>query len=151
MRNLRFYGARSTTIYPYQTAVTVEGLLPFALYCPKLERLDILVADIDVASVPAPSSTFTLIEGVSYNVKYLGIGCPRLDQRAETSLAGYLSTLFPRLMHVKIQWPISHAPMERYVRLEALGRFVRAISEIKLQERNWRKQVTEAQREGTQG
>ncbi len=152
IRDVRFYAGRSLTMYPYQTTVTVEGLLPFALYCPKLVRLNIPVADIDIASVPALSSTLTLIDRVSNDVKYLGIGCPRLDQRAETSLAVYLSTLFPRLMHLNIQWPYINAPAgmtEHYVRLELLGQFVRAISGVKLQERNWRKQ--EAQGEGTQG
>ena len=86
----------------HQTSVTIPGLLPFALHCPRLNELRILLAAVTANSLhfTDPESAQKWAEMANHpphGLAVLELGDPPLEVGCTVEVAGYLSAMFPHL------------------------------------------------------
>ncbi|KAI0738343.1 hypothetical protein C8Q80DRAFT_1124952 [Daedaleopsis nitida] len=138
----------------HRTSVTVAGLAPFANHA-HLEGLNIALADIDASTLPPMLSRRRVDDsGTLAPPLILGVGNAWIDERAEREFAVSVSTLFPRLAVIRHLWVHpAHLPVPegqnpdvaavQLPRWNGICRLVSGISRIRVQERNWRRKVSE--------
>jgi hypothetical protein len=115
--------------WPVPRKVTLEGLLPFARWCPKLEMLQLTL---DSTVLPdfregrdRPGGGFC-----NTNLTLLVVGDSELEEENVKDVAAFLSDFFPSLIEI-----LSHG--EGVEDWENVAELIPAFAGVRQQERNW--------------